>query len=165
MTGDRERDVLLAVLAGSRSHVLEGLVGLQDSDLRRAVLPSGWSPIELVHHLTIDVERWWFRKVAAGEDISFADHPRSGWFVADDVAPGAVLEEYRQECVLSDDVISAKSLDDVPAWCPEDVFRDWRPRDLRAVVLHTITETTRHVGQLDAVREMIDGHQWLVLDA
>jgi hypothetical protein len=31
------------------------------------------------------------------------------------------------------------------------------------MMLHVITETCLHAGHLDAVRELIDGHQWLVL--
>jgi hypothetical protein len=30
-------------------------------------------------------------------------------------------------------------------------------------MLHVITETAVHAGHLDAVRELIDGRQWLVL--
>jgi hypothetical protein len=29
-------------------------------------------------------------------------------------------------------------------------------------MLHVITETAIHAGHLDAVRELIDGRQWLV---
>jgi Protein of unknown function (DUF664) len=30
-------------------------------------------------------------------------------------------------------------------------------------MLHVITETSVHAGHLDAVRELIDGRQWIVL--
>jgi hypothetical protein len=30
-------------------------------------------------------------------------------------------------------------------------------------MLHVITETAVHAGHLDAVRELIDGRQWIVL--
>ena len=36
--------MLLDYLAGQRRHVLGILEGLSDDELRRAVLPSGWSP-------------------------------------------------------------------------------------------------------------------------
>ena len=36
--------------------------------------------------------------------------------------------------------------------------------NLREVVLHVITETATHAGHLDAVRELIDGRTWMVLD-
>lgn len=34
---------------------------------------------------------------------------------------------------------------------------EWRLPDLRAVVLHVITETACHAGHLDAARELLDG--------
>jgi Protein of unknown function (DUF664) len=34
---------------------------------------------------------------------------------------------------------------------------------VREVILHVTTETAVHAGHLDAVRELIDGRQWLVL--
>jgi CO dehydrogenase/acetyl-CoA synthase alpha subunit len=35
----------------------------------------------------------------------------------------------------------------------------------REITLHVITETACHAGHLDAVRELIDGRQWLVVTA
>ena len=35
--------------------------------------------------------------------------------------------------------------------------------DLRYIMLPVITETSVHAGHLDAVRELIDGRQWIVL--
>jgi hypothetical protein len=34
--------------------------------------------------------------------------------------------------------------------------------DVRTVVLHVVTEIAVHAGHLDAVRELIDGRQWVV---
>jgi len=48
-------------------------------------------------------------------------------------------------------------------WWPEELFGTWRMNSLRKVMLHVITETACHAGQLDAVRELIDGRQWLIL--
>ena len=66
-TDVEERSVLLRYLDAQRQHVLGILEGLDDEDLRRALLPSGCSPAGLVQHLAIDVERFWFRAVVAGE--------------------------------------------------------------------------------------------------
>ncbi|WP_311932176.1 DUF664 domain-containing protein [Microbispora sp. H11081] len=38
------------------------------------------------------------------------------------------------------------------------------PSDLREAILHVLVETETHAGHLDAVRELIDGKQFLVLD-
>jgi catechol 2,3-dioxygenase-like lactoylglutathione lyase family enzyme len=58
---------LLASLDGQRDHVLGILEGLDEAALRRPVLPSGWTCLGLVQHLAVDVERFWFRDVVAGE--------------------------------------------------------------------------------------------------
>jgi hypothetical protein len=34
---------------------------------------------------------------------------------------------------------------------------------VREIVLHVIVDTATHAGQLDAVRELIDRKQWVVL--
>jgi hypothetical protein len=51
-----ELEALNQALDSQRGHVLGILEGLSDQDLRRPVLPSGWSCLELVRHLTVDVE-------------------------------------------------------------------------------------------------------------
>jgi Protein of unknown function (DUF664) len=47
---DQERAVLLDFLDGERSHVLGILEGLSEEQLRRSVLPSGWSCLGMVKH-------------------------------------------------------------------------------------------------------------------
>ena len=66
-----ERAVLLGQLAGVRQHVLTQLDGLSDEQLRQPVLPSGWSCLGLVRHLTLSDERYWFEVVVAGEPLDF----------------------------------------------------------------------------------------------
>ena len=63
----RESQALLSSLVTQRDHVLGILEGLSEEDLRRPMLPSQWTCAGLVHHLAIDVERFWFRAVIAGE--------------------------------------------------------------------------------------------------
>ena len=64
-----EKALMLTALNSQRDHVLGILDGLSDEALRRPVLPTGWSCLALVRHLTVDVEQLWFRVVAAGERI------------------------------------------------------------------------------------------------
>lgn len=73
-----------------------------------------------------------------------------------------MLEAYRRETSLSDEVITATPLDTPAAWTPEG-GGGWTKDDLREVILHVIAETATHAGHLDATRELIDGRQWLVL--
>jgi uncharacterized damage-inducible protein DinB len=158
----KERQALVSALADQRQHVLGILEGLSEEDLRRPVLPSGWICAGLVHHLAIDVERFWFRAVVAGEPMP-DDEPDNAWQVPADLTAAAVLDGYRREIDLADAIIAATSLDSAPAWWPEDLFGSWRLDDLREILVHVIAETATHGGHLDAVRELIDGRQWVVL--
>ena len=158
----KERQALLSCLTGQRRHVLGIVEGLSEEDLRRPMLPSGWTCAGLVQHLAFDVERFWFRAVVAGEPIP-DDEPDNAWQVPADVTGAAVLDLYRREIARADAIIAATSLDSAPAWWPEDLFGRWRLDDVREIVLHVIAETATHAGHLDAARELIDGRQWIVL--
>src|ERR1700678_1062907 len=76
-TPDREREALLEWLDDQRGHVLGVLKGLSEENLRRPVLPSGWSCLALVQHLAVDDERFWFHGVAAGGAVDLNDD--TGW--------------------------------------------------------------------------------------
>ena len=160
-----EHTVLLSYLEEQRRHVLEILDGLTEAELRRPILPSGWTCLELVRHLTMDVEVFWFRATIAGEPEAIAavhNGVPAPWYVGPDVSSGAVLEAYRVESHLANAVIRARPLDARPAWCPEP-FAEWRTRNLREVILHVLVETACHAGHLDAARELVDGRKWLDL--
>src|ERR1700733_14143388 len=62
-----ESEMLVACLESQRRHILGDLEGLDEEALRRPVLPSGWTCLGLLGHLTNDVERFWLRCVVAGE--------------------------------------------------------------------------------------------------
>ena len=163
MSEDRERGALVEWLGAQREHVLQAIDGLQDAALRQPVLPSGWTCLGLVQHLTLDVERFWFRAVFAGENVDLESGDRA-WQVPADVPAEAVLSAYRTEAEQSDRVIAAATaLDAAPAWWPVEIFADLPVRDLLRTILHVATETACHAGHLDAVRELLDGHQHLVL--
>lgn len=162
----RERDVLLSSLDGERNHILGALEGVNDADLQRSVLPSGWTCLGLLQHLALDVERFWFRCVIAGEPDAIASletGPDNAWIVDPAASAASIISLYQQEIDLANIILGATSLDAAPRWWPEDLFGDWRIDTVREVILHVMTETATHAGHLDIVRELIDGHQWLVL--
>lgn len=159
-----ETEALLSELNGQRRHVLGTLEGLSDESLRRPVLPSGWTCLGLVQHLALDVERFWFSEIIAGQTNDNAESdPSNAWVVPRDVPAESVLERYRHETQRANQIIAGVSLDAAPAWWPSETWPNWRLSTVREVVLHVISETSVHAGHLDAVRELIDGHQWLVL--
>jgi uncharacterized damage-inducible protein DinB len=162
-TDSRERAALLKSLTSQREHILQHLAGLSDEELRRPVLPTGWTCLGLVQHLTYDVEQFWFTRVTTGEPVDPARAAPAGdaWQVRPELTGEEVLSAYRREIASADAVIAATALDAEPAAWP-----DFFPRfldDFRAIILHAITETACHAGQLDAARELIDGKTWLIL--
>ncbi|MFF8565550.1 DinB family protein [Streptomyces albidoflavus] len=162
---DAEVGVLLAVLEGQRRHVLGMVDGLGEADLRRPVLPSGWSCLGLVQHLALDVERFWFQAVFAGDAEVIASLAGMGdaWQVEAGVDAGAVLDRYRAEARIGDR-LAAEGVADAPlAWWPGHFEGEQHLHTLRDLLLHVITETACHAGHLDAARELIDGRRWLVL--
>jgi Protein of unknown function (DUF664) len=162
----REGTVLLASLDRQREHVLGILEGLGEEPLHRPVLPSGWTCLGLVQHLALDVERFWFRGVVAGEQIgtrgATGQVVADAWIVGPDVQAEAVFSLYRREVELANAVIAATSPDAAPANWPSR-WSNFRYQDLREVILHVITETACHAGHLDAARELLDGRTWMVL--
>ncbi|MDQ6874749.1 MAG: DinB family protein [Actinomycetota bacterium] len=159
-----ESNALLASLTAQRRHVLGILDGLPEEDLRRSVLPSGWTCLGLVQHLALDVEQFWFRAVVAGDPaVIESDGPENAWQVAADVPVETVFDLYRTEIERADAILTATAIDAAPAWWPGDLFGDFRMHELRQVVLHVIGETACHAGHLDVVRELLDGRRWMVL--
>ncbi len=160
MSADPALLLTLEWLRARRGHVLGVLDGLDEADLRRGVLPSGWSLLGAVHHLAIDVERFWLRAVVGGEDVSFPDD--EAWETTSELAVADVLALYRAECEAADAAVLARRADDPLAWWPEGL--DATPySSVREVLHHVLVETAIHAGHLDVVRELIDGHQRLVL--
>jgi uncharacterized damage-inducible protein DinB len=158
----KESGTLLSSLTSQRDHVLGILEGLPPESLRRPVLPSGWTCLGLVNHLAIDVERFWFRSIVAGQTVAPRESDAAVWKVGADVPAEAVFDLYRREIELANDIIAATPLDAGPARWPDE-WSAWRLHNLREVILHVITETACHAGHLDAARELIDGRTWLVL--
>jgi hypothetical protein len=157
---------LLHSLTEQRRHVLGILDGLDEDALRRPVVPTGWNCVGLVQHLAVDVERFWFRAVMADEAqawTSLKQQENSAWRVAEDIATESVLTLYRAEIGRADEIIRSLPIDAAPGRWPQDQFGSFRLADLRAVMLHVITETAGHAGHLDVVRELIDGRTWMVL--
>ena len=157
-----DHELLCEYLMLQRRHVLEAVDGLDDTQMTRAVLPSGWSPVQLLHHLALDDERFWVRSVIAGDDEARAGLSDNAWVVPDGLSVADVLALYQREAEASDAVLAVTDLDAPPGWWPE-FLGDQTMDSARDVLLHLIVETAAHAGHLDAVRELTDGRQWRVV--
>jgi hypothetical protein len=160
-----QRALLLSRLTGQREHVLAQLEGLTDEQLRRPVLPSGWSCLALVRHLTLSDERYWFEVVMAGEALDFwPDADNGDWLVGSEETAEEVLAAYRAAMARADDIVAGHQLDDPPKQ-PEQWWTEAGLSfpDLHSIIVHVLVDTSVHAGHLDAVRELLDGHQHIVL--
>ena len=90
-----ESKALLSSLTDQREHVLGIIEGLTDEALRRPVLPSGWTCLGLVRHLAIDVERFWFRSIFAGQQVEPRASDAAVWQVGPDEPADAIVGLYR----------------------------------------------------------------------
>src|SRR3954453_22927737 len=82
---------------------------------RRSLVPSGWTPRGLIRHLTLDVERVWFRAVMAGERVALPEG-YDGWTAPEHESDEELLERYADECRLATRAVEKLGLDAEPAW-------------------------------------------------
>lgn len=153
--------MLMNKLRAQRRHVIATLDGLSDAQLHTVVPPMSWAPIAVLHHLALDVERWWFQAIVANNGRAlayFEANPGGAWLVP---LPSDVFCLYESECEASDSIISGADLDATPSAWPEFLGPK---QTVGQIVLHVTVETATHAGQLDIVREMLDGRQYRVLD-
>lgn len=153
---------LAANLAWTRQHILAAVDGLDEDVLRRSYVPSGWTPLSMIRHLTLDVERIWFAGAVAGDRQVQEAVARgvSGFHDRAPLSAAEIIAGYRAECERSDQIIAGMCAETPTQWKPYP----GAPTDLAAVVLHVVVETACHAGHLDIVRENLDERQFLVLD-
>jgi uncharacterized damage-inducible protein DinB len=143
-----------------RDAVLWKLDGLSEYDVRRPMTPTGTNLLGLVKHLAT-MELGYFGEVfgrPADEPIPWmaegADINADMWATAEE-SREQIVGLYQRACAHSDATIDALNLDSagqVPWW-----QEDRRDVTLRRILVHMISETDRHAGHADIVREMIDG--------
>ena len=149
-------DVHLRYLDYFRDVVVAKLDGLPAEELRASRLPSGWTPLELLKHLT-HVEARWLEWGFEGRDIGdpWGDHRDGCWHVPVGESLADLVEALRAQAVRSRAVVERHALDEVGQ--PGERWDGRPPATLERVLLHLLQEYARHVGHLDVVRELIDG--------
>jgi uncharacterized damage-inducible protein DinB len=153
---------LLAHLADARLHVLRAVDGLDDEEMHRPLVPSGWTVTHLLNHLAYDDEMFWISAVLGGDPRAIATL-HDGW-ASRSMTGAEAIDLYRHEIARSDELLTTIDLDAPPRWRPSaDEFSGPLLADGRAVVFRVLSETSVHSGHLDIVRELIDGHQHLVV--
>ncbi len=152
-----ERATLVEFLRCQRLTLQVKCEGLDATQLaHRAVEPSTMSLLGLLRHMA-DVERGWFRRRFAGQDVPKlyqSDDEPDGDF--DGAVPHeSVVDEawaaWREEVAFAERFTRDTDLGFIGV--------DWAgaPLSLRELLVHMIEEYARHNGHADLLRERIDG--------
>ncbi|SOE02825.1 DinB family protein [Blastococcus haudaquaticus] len=151
-----ERETLRVYLDWHRATLALKCAGLSDEDLRRRPMPpSALSLLGLVRHMA-EVERSWFRRVIADEDVPLVWSPDRDFQAAYDATGADRTEAF---AAWEAEIAHARRIE---AAAPSlDVTgtdrRSGTAYSLRLVMLHVIQEYARHNGHADLLREGIDG--------
>lgn len=158
------KDVLLRYLRVGRESLLWKLDGLSPYDARRPLVPTGTNLLGLVKH-TASVEAGYLGAVFGRP---FPDEPFP-WFADDaernadlwateDESRADIVALYHRVAAHTEETVAALPLDApgrVPWWGERgDVT-------LHLILVHVATETHRHAGQADILRELLDGRTGL----
>lgn len=149
-------EVLLGYLAYFRSVLIDKVHDLPAAELSGSRLPSGWTPLQLIKHLTY-VERRWLVWGFEGEAVAepWGDQRNGTWYVAPEETREQLLANLRQQGERTRAVVLAHELDEVGQ--PGERWDGAEPATLERVLLHLIQEYARHAGHMDVVRELVDG--------
>jgi uncharacterized damage-inducible protein DinB len=139
-----------------RSGLIARLESLPPPALRSSSLPSGWTPIELLKHLTY-VERRWLEWGFEGRDVGdpWGDRRGDRWYVAPHESHVELVAAARAQAARSAAIIAAHSLDEVGK--PGERWAGAEPATLERVLFHLVQEYARHLGHLDIVSELAGG--------
>ncbi|MDJ0318927.1 DUF664 domain-containing protein [Pseudarthrobacter sp. PS3-L1] len=155
--------LLLAQLAQERSHVLRAVEGVPEQVMGISLVPSGWTMTRMLNHLAFDDELFWISAVLGGESHAIAAL-HNGWS-SEPMTGAEAIRIYQREIAASDKVLARVDLDAAPRWWPPASEFDGPPMTTgREVLVRALIETSAHAGHLDIVRELIDGHQNLVVE-
>jgi Protein of unknown function (DUF664) len=150
-----QKDILLRYLQRGRDSMLSKLDGASEYDIRRPMTPTGTNLLGLVKHLA-NVEFEYFGECfgrPSGEAVPFVEEDPNADMVAEaSQSRKYIVDRYRRAWAWADETISSLPLDakgHVP-WWKRDVTLQW-------ILVHMATETHRHAGHADIVREMVDG--------
>ncbi|MFI7366105.1 DinB family protein [Streptomyces sp. NPDC050149] len=162
MIDEFAKDNLHGRLRRDREALLWKLDGLSDYDARRPLTATGTNLLGLVKHVATIEARYFgevFDRPSPEPLCRWQDSDGSDQWAAEDETRDQIIGFYRRTWEHSDATISELPLDapgQVP-WWPEPFLN----ANLFAVMTHVLSETVRHAGHADILREGIDGRTGL----
>ncbi|WP_416905055.1 DinB family protein [Micromonospora echinospora] len=151
-----ERETLRAFLDYQRATLALKCEGLTDGELRRRSMPpSTLTLLGLVRHMA-EVERTWFRRVIAAEDVPLVWSDRGDYQAAYDAGAATRAEGFE---TWQTEVAHARRIERDAASLDVTGHQARWSQDvsLRLVMVHVTLEYARHNGHADLIREGIDG--------
>lgn len=148
-------DVFLSYLAYFRERIIEKITALPPSALTSSILPSAWTPLELVKHLTFVEMRWleWgFEGLPVDEP--WGDHFDLRWHVASSESSDSLLAALQARGVETRRIVRRHTLLDFGQ--PSPRWNGAAPPTLERVLFHLLQEYARHLGHLDIVCEIVN---------
>ena len=148
-----------------REDIIEGVLALPLPQRTASLLPSGWSPVELLNHL-LHMEQRWFVWGFLGEQVpdpwgdwnvddpSVDPGPRGvtpAWQVADGVMAEEIATSLREMGRRTRETLHAHGLGERARVGGR--FSE-APPTLEWICFHVLAEYARHAGHLDVVREL-----------
>ncbi|MET7441854.1 DinB family protein [Streptomyces sp. NPDC004082] len=160
MTASDPKDDLHFYLQSARDALLWKLEGLSEYDIRRPLTPTGTNLLGLVKHAA-SVELGYLGDTfgrPSGEPLPWLDdgaEPNADMWVPADESRKQIVELYRRAWAHADATIDALPLETVGRvpWWPTG--RD--EVTLHHAVVRVISDTHRHAGHADILRELMDG--------
>lgn len=162
MEATDQKTTLHRYLRSAREALLWKLDGLGEYDLRRPMTPTGTNLLGLVKHVASvtdgylgdvmgrpsGIELPWFPEDEADEV------PNADMWVPAEESSAMIIDLHHRVAAHADATIEALDLDavgHVPWWGDRgEVTLQW-------ILVHVTTETNRHAGHADIIRELIDG--------
>ncbi len=149
-------DVFLEYLDFFRERVIEKVLSLPAGALVVSVVPSDWTALELVKHLTY-VEMRWLEWGFEGQSVEepWGDRLGDRWCISPEDTVDTLVDALRARGVRTTAIVRRHDLDDVgqpgPRWAGDD------PASLERVLFHLLQEYARHLGHLDIYAELVEG--------
>ncbi|MGA2295304.1 MAG: DUF664 domain-containing protein [Acidimicrobiales bacterium] len=138
-----------------RSRIVDKVSQLSALQQRTSRLASGWTPVELIKHLTY-VELRWLEWGFEGRDVGdpWGDRRDDHWFVDESESLAALVAAFDERAERSRHIIEQHELTEIgqpgPRWDGGD------PPTLERILFHLLGEYARHLGHLDIVCEFFD---------
>ena len=145
-----------------RGEMVGAVLGLTPEQQRASLVPSGWTPLELLSHV-LHMEQRWFVWGFLGEAVTdpwgdwdveepWAAAVDGHWHVADDVTAERLAERLDAIGARTREVLASYPLETVAS--PGGRFAD-DPPTLEWICFHVLAEYARHAGHLDVSTEIL----------